>query len=84
MHEAQTIEDVCPRCGEPTSRESVDVGVGVIEGPEGCTGTCGWSESTDYDALYDGGLQDDGSYLDPHGNLYPAASFVARAIRGDL
>lgn len=37
----------CPACGRPCSRESADVGVGVVYGPWGCW--CGWSENEEYD-----------------------------------
>lgn len=79
-HETMTAEGVCPRCGERAERDSVDVGVGIIHGPWGCS-RCGWSESEKYDLQYGGGVQPNGSYLDPMGNLYPAASPIARAIR---
>jgi hypothetical protein len=38
----------CPKCEEECWRESVDVGVGVIYGPFGCS-NCGWSEDPYYD-----------------------------------
>lgn len=38
----------CPKCGEECWRESVDVGVGIIYGPFGCS-NCGWSEDPYYD-----------------------------------
>lgn len=40
---------VCPHCGSPCDRESVDVGIGVMHGPWGC-GSCGWSENPEYDS----------------------------------
>lgn len=83
-HETMTTEGVCPRCDErEVYRDSVDIGVGVIHGPWGCP-CCGWSESAAYDLAFDGGLQPDGSYLDPYGGKLPAGNPIARALaRGD-
>lgn len=39
----------CPKCGEDCWRDEVDVGVGVINGPWGCS-YCGWSEDSRYDS----------------------------------
>lgn len=39
---------LCPKCQEVVWRDSVDVGVGVIHGPYGCS-ACGWSEDRYYD-----------------------------------
>lgn len=39
---------LCPKCGELCDQESVDVGVGVIYGPYGCS-NCGWSSDEYYD-----------------------------------
>lgn len=70
----------CPNCGEEAWRESADVGVGVIYGPWGCP--CGWSESDEYNQLTgSGGLQPDGSYIDPQGMVYPAGSLIAKAMK---
>lgn len=33
----------CPECGAPTTRDAVDIGVGVMYGPAYCI-DCGWSE----------------------------------------
>lgn len=38
----------CPHCGDTCDRESVDVGIGMMYGPWGCS-NCGWSEDPDYD-----------------------------------
>lgn len=38
----------CPSCGGYCYRDSVDVGIGIIHGPYGCT-ECGWSEWEEYD-----------------------------------
>jgi hypothetical protein len=38
----------CPKCGEDCWRKDVDVGVGVIYGPWGCS--CGWSQDREYDS----------------------------------
>ena len=79
-HETMTTEGQCPRCDEPELyRDSVDVGVGVIHGPWGCP-CCGWSEYEEYDLEFGGGLQDDGSYLDPYGGKLPAANPIAKML----
>lgn len=80
QHEAMMQEGVCPRCNErELYQDSVDVGVGVIHGPWGCP-CCGWSESEKYDLKFGGGLQEDGSYLDPYGGLLPAANPIAKML----
>ena len=66
----------CPNCGELCERDSVDVGVGVIDGPWGCI--CGWSEHPEYN-MVDGhrGAQPDGTYLDPYGGCLPKGNSFA-------
>lgn len=82
-HEAMVVECVCPRCDErELYRDSVDVGVGIIHGPCGCP-CCGWSEDSRYDLASGGGLQDDGSYLDPYGGLTPAANPIAKMLAAE-
>ena len=71
----------CPRCRETELyRDSVDVGVGIIHGPYGCP-NCGWSENEAYDLEKGGGLQEDGSYLDPYGGLWPKDNPVVKMMR---
>jgi len=83
-HEAMTVEGVCPRCdGKELWQESVDVGVGVIYGPWGCP-NCGWSESPEYDLAYGGGVQANGSYLDPYGGKLPAANPIAKMLAAEV
>lgn len=41
--------NTCPKCGGFCDRESVDIGIGVIQGPYGCF-DCGWSEYPEYDS----------------------------------
>ncbi|QWY83271.1 hypothetical protein [Rhizobium phage RHph_X2_25] len=83
QHEAMTEEGVCPRCDEgELYRDSVDVGVGTIYGPWGCP-CCGWSESEAYDLEFGGGVQANGSYLDPYGGLTPAANPIARMLAAE-
>jgi hypothetical protein len=41
-------DEICPKCGGECSRDEVDVGVGTIHGPWGCSG-CGWSSDPRYD-----------------------------------
>lgn len=74
-------EKTCPVCGADAWRESADVGVGIIYGPFGCS-ECGWSEDEEYDQITGkGGVQADGSYTTPQGDLYPKSSPVAIAMR---
>lgn len=70
----------CPRCKSPCDQDSVDVGVGIIYGPWGCN-TCGWSEDARYDSSIGGGVQADGSYVDPQGSLWPAGNLLAKAMK---
>ena len=81
QHEEMTEDSVCPRCKERGGlwRESADVGIGVIYGPWGCP-DCGWSESEEYDLEFGGGVQDNGSYLDPYGGLTPAENPIAKML----
>ncbi|MBY3263845.1 hypothetical protein HFO15_19655 [Rhizobium laguerreae] len=80
VHETMTEEGVCPRCSEgELYQDSVDVGVGVIYGPWGCP-CCGWSESESYDLEFGGGVQENGSYLDPYGGLTPATNPIAKML----
>lgn len=67
----------CPKCNGETHQDSVDIGVGIIHGPRGCT-VCGWSEASEYD-LSEGqsSVQDDGSVIDQFGGLHPSGSNVA-------
>lgn len=58
----------CPKCGEGASRDSADVGVGVMHGPWGCP--CGWSESPEYD-ITAGPKVRDGYRVDQWGGLTP-------------
>ena len=74
---------LCPNCREDEcTRDRVDVGVGVIEGPWGCP-SCGWSSDSKYD--FSSGrsrLDPRGGVLDQWGGYWPAGSAVARAARG--
>ena len=72
----------CPHCGEEAWREEVDVGVGIICGPWGCS--CGWSEYEQYDLTKEGGVQPDGTYLDQYGVLYPKDNPVAKMMRANI
>jgi hypothetical protein len=65
----------CPKCSDDCSRESVDVGVGVINGPFGCP-SCGWSEFPEYD-LSDGqsNKTGDGFIKDQWGGIIREKSF---------
>lgn len=62
----------CPECSEPCRQDSVDVGVGVIYGPWGCS-NCGWSEDPQYDCS-EGKLPTHpdypGRYVDPFGSVH--------------
>ncbi len=59
----------CPRCGREASRDSADVGVGVIFGPWGCY--CGWSEDDEYDVTEGPTLDAHGYELDQWGGATP-------------
>lgn len=80
-HEEMIKEGVCPRCGGETGRDEVDIGVGIQCGPWGCISGCGWSECEEYDIEFGGGLQQDGSYLDPQGGLWPASNPAIKMMR---
>jgi hypothetical protein len=73
-------EGICPHCGNECDRDSANVGVGIIYGPYGCP--CGWSESEEYDHhAGNGGWQEDGSYTDTMGNLWPKDNIVIQMMR---
>lgn len=64
-------EQPCGNCGSTdTSREHVDVGIGIVWGPWGCP-ECGWSEDPHYSQL-DGPTSEGGKRTDQYGWLYPA------------
>lgn len=69
----------CPHCGEPCDRESVDVGVGVIFGPWGCSG-CGWSSDSRYDSR-EGIVRDgDDRVLDQFGVSHHVDRLAGKAV----
>ena len=71
----------CENCGHECYRDEADVGVGIIYGPWGCP--CGWSECDEYNQLLgNGGIQEDGSYVDPQGVIYQKDNPIAIATRG--
>lgn len=72
---------ICPNCGEDgCHRDEVDVGVGVIFGPWGCP--CGWSEWEDYNQVKgNGGWQENGSYVDTTGNIWPKDNIVTQMMQ---
>ena len=51
-----------------------------MHGPYGCP-CCGWSENEEYDLQKGGGLQANGSYLDPYGGLWPKDNPVSKMMR---
>lgn len=65
----------CPKCGEDCCRDEVDVGVGIIYGPYGCS--CGWSEDPYYDGS-DGpspaAREHKNHYVDSTGGMTPHAA----------
>lgn len=72
----------CPKCGaRELWRDSVDVGVGFIHGPYGCS-DCGWSESGAYD-LSEGqdAFDEKGGMIDPFGGYYPPDNPIAIMCR---
>lgn len=65
----------CAKCNEPCDQESVDIGVGIIYGPWGCS-WCGWSSDSDYDRSSGSAPADDlrpGWYSDQFGSLHSKA-----------
>lgn len=71
----------CPKCGGECDRDRVDIGVGIMHGPWGCT-QCAWSESEEYD-LSDGRSPVDakGGVIDQYGRYHPPGSSLALAYR---
>jgi hypothetical protein len=71
----------CPKCDGPCFRDDVDVGVGVIYGPWGCS-CCGWSEDPRYDSSegVSPAQQEAGPerYVDAQGNSYCVERIVER------
>ena len=60
----------CPKCKSPEVwRDSVDVGVGIMHGPYGCS-DCGWSEDERYDQS-EGSKYESGCLTDQWGGLHP-------------
>jgi hypothetical protein len=57
---------MCPHCAALSDCESVDVGVGVIHGPWGCS-NCGWSECPEYDSRDGIRRAGDGRVFDQYG-----------------
>lgn len=77
----------CPQCSGVTHQDCVDVGVGIIYGPRGCT-VCGWSEDDRYDLTNPENLKADerGGYRDQYGGYHPKGSLgasIARALERD-
>jgi hypothetical protein len=62
----------CPKCGEECSRDSADVGVGIIYGPWGCL--CGWSAWSEYDVSEGARVDEHGNHIDQWGGLTPPLS----------
>ena len=61
---------LCPKCQNECKCVEVDVGVGVMTGPEGCP-VCGWSESSQYDLSTGRKYTADGCMVDQFGYGYP-------------
>ena len=72
----------CPMCRGELCQDSVDVGVGVMYGPRGCT-CCGWSEDPNYDMRSEANRAPDneGGYKDQYGGYHPAGSVTAMAYK---
>lgn len=70
----------CPRCGEECWRDDVDVGIGVLYGPWGCS-CCGWSEDRYYDRS-EGPSQAQREhpdhYVDAQGNMTPLSAIAEK------
>ena len=60
----------CPICGTKNlRRDSVDIGIGIINGPYGCD--CGWSEDKKYDIRSGPKLTNSGYKIDQWGGFTP-------------
>lgn len=70
----------CPKCGTDCDRDEIDVGVGVVTGPWGCSG-CGWSEDERYDLSNGQPRERDGGVIDPRGGWTPSS---ARCVFGGI
>jgi len=66
------FDTYCPECGEGVDRESVDVGVGILNGPYGCF-ECGWCEWT---------VPEKSDHYDPHGNYWPRGTIKQCFMNG--
>jgi hypothetical protein len=73
----------CPNCGEECERDEVDVGVGIIYGPWGCSSCC-WSSDPRYDRS--GGVspkakENPGWYVDQWGGMQRISAIAESAER---
>lgn len=59
----------CPNCDHECYRDTVDVGVGILEGPWGCP--CGWSEDERYNLLDGPKFTKNGGRIDQYGGIIP-------------
>lgn len=73
----------CPHCKESCDRDSVDIGVGVIDGPWGCS-NCGWSEYEEYDSRE--GVRRDGEnrVFDQYGSSHHVDRLGGAAVLVEL
>lgn len=71
----------CPKCGGEVDQHTIDIGVGIIEGPWGCI-DCGWSEYEEYDlSTGRSPIDEKGGVTDQFGAYYPPGNSVALAYR---
>lgn len=64
----------CPKCGNEAHQDSVDIGVGVMYGPNGCP-SCGWSEDEQYDVSGGRKYTEKGYMLDQFGGATPPSGY---------
>jgi len=73
----------CEKCGDDCIRDDVDVGVGVIYGPYGCS-SCGWSESPEYDSSKGPSpkqIEHPEYFVDPQGGMQKKTAVLAKLER---
>lgn len=71
----------CPECNGDCYRDEVDIGVGILYGPWGCT-ECGWSQDSQYDlSKARDPVDDKGGAIDQYGGYHPPGSSMALAYR---
>jgi hypothetical protein len=73
----------CPHCGGDCWHESVDVEVGVIHGPWGCS-DCGWSEDPAYDCRSETRMDGEDRVFDQFGVSHHVSRLDGMAVLAGL